>query len=184
MTDCVLTWLADNGAGYARIMINGKRILHHRYVYHRHNNISLEDMEGKLVLHTCDNSRCINPAHLYLGTHEDNMRDMVARNRVRTGKQLTQEIANDIRARRYKATGKELAAEYGVEVDTIYDVWTGKTWKENAPVANYNAKLTDDQVKYIRSNRTLYARELAAMFNVSIGCIYSVQQGKTYKHVI
>lgn len=37
--------------------------------------------EGKLVLHHCDNPRCINPDHLYLGTDADNVRDREARGR-------------------------------------------------------------------------------------------------------
>src|SRR5882762_7058372 len=39
---------------------------------------------GKMILHTCDNAWCINPDHLYVGTHGDNMKDRSVRGRVAT----------------------------------------------------------------------------------------------------
>lgn len=54
----------------------------HRYSAHLHGIIPTID-SSSLVLHRCDNPRCVRPDHLYAGTHKDNMRDMAVRGRAR-----------------------------------------------------------------------------------------------------
>ena len=94
-----------------------------------------------LVLHTCDNPGCVNPDHLYAGTHKDNHLDMVTRNRAPTpnsmpgetnpGSKLTARGVKDIR-KRYAAGGilqRQLAEEYGVAQTNISFIVRGEHWK-------------------------------------------------------
>ena len=79
-TEC---WEWDLGLthGYGRSKYQGKN-----YYMHRLSWIAFrgEIPEEKQVLHHCDNPKCINPKHLYIGIHQDNMDDMMLRGRHRT----------------------------------------------------------------------------------------------------
>jgi hypothetical protein len=75
---CHLWTGARNIWGYGRHKINGKTCAAHRTAWELVNG---SVPVGLLVLHHCDNPRCVNPAHLYVGTQADNMRDMMARGR-------------------------------------------------------------------------------------------------------
>lgn len=78
-TGC-LTKGEKNKTGYGTIWYNGKQRNAHRVAY----EILVGPIpEGLNVLHTCDNSPCVNPAHLYLGTLKDNAQDTLRRGRCR-----------------------------------------------------------------------------------------------------
>ena len=62
---------------------NGKQIKAHRFSWMLHRG---EIPKGIFVLHKCDNRKCVNPDHLFLGTHQDNMDDMVIKHRSATNK--------------------------------------------------------------------------------------------------
>ncbi len=80
MTPCI-----DHGrrtkTGYAQKRVDGKPQLVHRLAYCAHHGLSLSDLGTHCVRHTCDNPRCINPEHLVIGTHADNMKDKAVRRR-------------------------------------------------------------------------------------------------------
>ncbi len=92
---------------------------------------------GMQLNHTCvDNRRCVNPAHLYLGTVQQNSDDMVRQGRSSRGERsvlskLTEADVLSIR-RRYQRTRQHaiaLAAEYGVSLGCIYSVANRHSWR-------------------------------------------------------
>ena len=93
--------------------------------------------EKLFVCHHCDNPGCVNPKHLFLGTHTDNVRDMVAKNRhnPNRGEDSYKSIlteADVIKIRELYATGKyfqtDLGEMFGVHKSTISGVINRRRW--------------------------------------------------------
>jgi hypothetical protein len=86
-TETCWTWTAyRDPQGYGTFSV-GPRATHaphraHRVAWELTNG---QIPDGSLVLHRCDNPSCVNPKHLFLGTHQDNQRDKVAKGRQATG---------------------------------------------------------------------------------------------------
>lgn len=95
--------------------------------------------DGLYVCHRCDEPRCINPDHLFLGTQTDNMRDCSEKGRVNKkgvpgehngGSKLTAESVRHIRCLLSDGhTRREIAEMFSVCVSTIGHIATGRTWK-------------------------------------------------------
>lgn len=90
---------------------------------------------GLFVCHTCDVRACVNPAHLFLGTNQDNMLDAKAKGRTTAGEKnpqakLTREAVADIRAsyRPGVVLQRHLAERYGVSRRAIGQVLSGEHW--------------------------------------------------------
>lgn len=134
-SDC-WPWLrAINRLGYGTIGRGpGRHDRAHRVSYELHVG---PIPQGLHVLHSCDNRACVNPAHLRVGTHADNMRDMKERGRQNAARgeraglaKLTAEQVLAIRARR--AAGERqiaLAREYGIDKTQVWNIVTRKVWK-------------------------------------------------------
>lgn len=90
--------------------------------------------DGLWVLHSCDTRGCCNPAHLRLGTHADNMRDMVVRERSGRGgpqRKITMKEARAIRALFYRNIPiRQLAKRYGMNKRGVQLIVRGIAYRE------------------------------------------------------
>jgi DNA invertase Pin-like site-specific DNA recombinase len=88
-----------------------------------------------LILHSCDNPPCVNPAHLRTGTDAENMRDVAERKRQageRNGfHKLTQEQVDEVRAAHARGeTNASQARRYGVDPSAISLIVNHKNWRD------------------------------------------------------
>lgn len=106
--------------------------------------------QGLLVLHTCDIRHCVNPDHLYIGTHLDNGRDARERGRTATGDRnathlYPEKVARGERQGNSKLTaakvreiralvasglkGRQIAPSFGIHLQTVKDIMAKRSWK-------------------------------------------------------
>lgn len=115
-------------AGYGQIGLKNKVLYAHRVsweLYYR------EIPDGLNVLHKCDVPGCVNPSHLFLGTHQDNTADMVSKGRGVNGElvgtsKLTENDIMEIRAS--EESQYKLAEKYGVDQTNISCIKLRKSW--------------------------------------------------------
>ena len=127
---CLIWPLGLDKDGYGYYSIKGKIIRAHRLLY----TLTHEcEMENFVVMHSCDIRSCCNINHLSLGTVAQNTKDMVRKNRHAKGSQigtskLNEKESEQIRDRHPRISAIELAEEYGVCKQTIYNVLNGTTF--------------------------------------------------------
>lgn len=123
-----------NICGYGILVINDKNYPSHRVSYMLYNG----EVNNLLVLHKCDNRKCVNPEHLFLGNQKDNMNDMRFKNRDKkaSGEQagptkLTENIVLSIRSdyNTGNFTHKQLAIKYNTTEGNCSRITRKETWR-------------------------------------------------------
>jgi len=201
-------WLWQGGKttfGHGIIAVNRKSHLAHRVAYKIWKDRVPLNM---FVCHTCDNPKCINPDHLFIGTQDDNMKDMANKGRsnngIQKGEKNPQSQLTDRQVRRIKRlllnghTRKEIANKFGVNEAVVGFISENKNWKhvpwpkirhkkvnKHAGERNGRALLTEDQVveikKQLLDNKRL--KDIAVSFGVGDHVIRFIKKGLTWKHV-
>lgn len=203
INDC-WEWAAFcNEKGYGKFAINRIMFMAHRVCYEYYFG---EIPISILVCHECDNPKCCNPNHLFLGTQLDNMQDAANKNRTCKGSnnatsKLTEDFVRqifiDIHNNKYSDLNS-ICIDYGIGETTLKNILYGRTWChvtkdlvvplvdfQNKVIHRVGYKLSIDDVKLIKYKLSINEsiRKLSNDFNVSYAAISAIKHNRTYKNI-
>lgn len=135
---CIDHGLRGDASGYGQRLTNGKHALVHRLAYAAAHGLD-ESTMGGVIMHHCDNPRCVNPLHLSLGTYKLNAQDRETKGRRKSlvgelhqNSKLTSMDVQTIRERyapRCKVNGSSaLAREFGIAQSQVSRITRGEQW--------------------------------------------------------
>lgn len=160
------------------------------------------------VCHRCDNPSCINPAHLFVGTHKDNMQDCVQKNRIsrkggrrgeahHSAKLSVEKVEAIFTAYSNGQPVAEIAQSLGLKPSSIYKVLKRKSWKalnlEAPPISAFRSdgtqklsRLTASEVASLKADRQagLTYAQLGAKWRIGAPTAYKICAGLRYKELV
>jgi hypothetical protein len=144
---------------------------------------------GLYVLHKCDNPPCVNPAHLFLGTHAENQADKRAKDRQTFGERNNAKLTETqvLAIRKDDRFDRVIAAEYGVSPRTINSVKNFHLWARVFPgqvkgETHGHAFLTESDIRGIYAASGLH-REIAVVYGTTKSHVGKIKQGIAWKHL-
>ena len=118
--------------GYGQFLLNNKKCAAHRVSYELHVGKIPDDL---LVCHTCDVKNCVNPNHLFLGTQQENVDDMIKKGRANKAKgsksgnaKLNESQARVIKKLLASISVKEVAGLFSASKNTVHRIKNGTHW--------------------------------------------------------
>lgn len=131
-----------NSSGYGVISEygrKGKKKYAHRISWEFYNNKKIpmrSEYHGGVIMHTCDNRKCVNPNHLVLGTQKENVQDMINKGRkvityIEGSKHHNTSINEEIAEKVFLAEGlyKKIAEKYNCTLAVVKGIKNRKTWR-------------------------------------------------------
>lgn len=171
-------WMWRGGAtaaGYPNVLVDGVHKPAHRVAYELAKGTI---PAGMFICHTCDNPRCCNPAHLWVGTHNDNMADMVAKGRANGGRPSTvaeAELPGIIDRLNAGESVSQIARDMGVDHNAIYRAFKASkkyTRPKIKPLPRGGRPVKLDAQAVVAALQTMSPKEAARHFGTSRATIY------------
>jgi len=192
-------WKAGlDSKGYGSFGINYKSIRAPRVAYMiLYGKYSIP--EGMSVCHACDNRKCVNPSHLFIGSNYDNVQDRHTKGRDGSAKgqnhgrsKLTNENVYYIRESFSNGlkTRKELCDMFSMSIGMIKNIINGNYWKSvggTITKGSRSKKLVESQVIEIKKlllDGKLMKKDIAERYNVTPSCINSIDKNVSWKWVL
>ena len=178
-SDC-WNWIATE-EGYGNYSINGKSFLAHRVSYAIHRG-SIEP--GMMVLHSCDNPRCVNPDHLRQGDQSENMIDRAKRGN--HGKLTEQDVLEIRRQFKDGVPHTLIARTYDITEGHVHMIASGRSWAHADGPLTRRRLLTPEQVREIRrkyATGKYKQKDLGKEYGLKQHSISEIVHGKKWKHV-